>query len=146
MKKIGQLLLLDPYKEKIFFYAYPPDENNKGYTVKCIEAVQLTDSGSMLFTIKWMLLEVLIDSLVGEEYYSQFKSLFKTKFREKEWDLQQEKWLQKIRRYPYYREDNDYIVKYIKTLDVAEDGSVRCTVRQALLAVLEDNLREDLLK
>jgi len=83
MKKTGQLLLLDPYKEKMLFYIYPLNKNKKGYTVKYIKAVQLTDSRSILSTVKWTSLKVLIDSLVGEEYYSQFKGLFKTKFREK---------------------------------------------------------------
>ena len=49
-------------------------------------------------------------------------------------------------RYPCNREDNDYIVEYVESLRVIEDRSIQCTVRQASLAVLEDNLREDLLK
>ena len=62
-----------------------------GYTVESIKAVHLTDNRSMLSTIKWELLKVPIDSLVGKEYYSQFKVLFKTKFGEEKWDLQQKK-------------------------------------------------------
>ena len=73
--------------KEMLFYAYPPDEKNKGYMIEHIEAVHFTDDRSMLFTIKWTLSEVLMDSLVEEEYHSQFKGLFKTKFREKEWDL-----------------------------------------------------------
>ena len=93
MKKTGQLLLLDPYKEKTLFYTYPPDKKNKDYIIKCVETVQFTDGRSMLFTVKWTSLKVPINSLVGKEYHSQFKGLFKTKFGEKEWDLQQKKWL-----------------------------------------------------
>lgn len=87
VKKTGQLLLLDSYKEKILLYAYPPDKKNKDYIIKYIKAVQLINSGSILSTVKWTSLEVPTDSLIGEEYYSQFEGLFKTKFREKEWDL-----------------------------------------------------------
>jgi hypothetical protein len=39
IKKIGQLPLLDPYKEKMLLYIYPPNENKKGYMVKCIKAI-----------------------------------------------------------------------------------------------------------
>ena len=85
--KIGQLPLLGPYKEKMLLYAYPPNKKNKGYIVKYVKAVQLIDNGFILFTVRQALLEVLIDSLVGEEYYSQFEGLFKIKFGEKEWDL-----------------------------------------------------------
>jgi hypothetical protein len=49
-------------------------------------------------------------------------------------------------RYPRNREDNDYIVKHIEAIYIAEDRSIRCTVRWALLVVVEDGLREDLLK
>ena len=49
-------------------------------------------------------------------------------------------------RYLYHRENNNYIVKHVEALHVAEDGSVQCTVRWASLVVAEDNLREDLLK
>jgi len=70
IKRIGQLPLLDPYKEKILLYVYLPNENKKGYIVKYIKAIQPTDSGSILYTIKWTLLEVPTDSLVGEEHYS----------------------------------------------------------------------------
>ena len=87
VKKIGQLPLSNPHEEKILLYAYPPDQKNKDYTVECVKAVQLTDSGSMLSTVKWTSLEVSTDSLVGEEYHSQFEGLFKTKFGEKDWDL-----------------------------------------------------------
>ena len=54
----------------MLFYIYPPDENNKGYIVKYIKAIQLIDSRSILSIIKWTSLEVLTDSLVEEEYYS----------------------------------------------------------------------------
>ena len=68
----------------MLFYAYPPDKKNINYTVKYVKAVYFINSGSILFTVP---LKVLIDSLVGEEHYSQFEVLFKIKFREKEWDL-----------------------------------------------------------
>ena len=70
VKKIGQLLLLGPHRGKMLFYIYLPDEKNKGYIVECVEAVQLTDDRFMLSIIRWALLEVLMDTLVGEEYYS----------------------------------------------------------------------------
>jgi len=70
--------------KEMLFYVYPFNKKNIGYTVKCVEAVHLIDNRSILSTVKWTLLEVLMDSLVGEEYYSQFKGLFKTEFREKE--------------------------------------------------------------
>ncbi|OCL10331.1 hypothetical protein AOQ84DRAFT_387584 [Glonium stellatum] len=146
VKNTGQLQLLRPHKEKMLLYAYPPNEKNNGYTVECVEAVQLTDDGSMLSTVKWTSLQLPMDSLVGEEYHSQFESLFKTNFGEKVWDLQREKRLQKMRRYPRHGKDNDYIVEHVEALDVAEDGSVRCTVRWASSVVAEDDLGEDLLK
>ena len=71
----------------MLLYTYPPNKENKGYMVKYIKAVQLTNNRTILFTVKQMLLEVPINSLVGEKYYSQFKGLFKANFKEKEWDL-----------------------------------------------------------
>ena len=73
----------------MLFYAYPPDKKNKDYIVEYIEAVYFTNDGSMLSIVKWMSSKVLMDNVVGEEHYSQFKGLFKAKFGEKEWDLQQ---------------------------------------------------------
>ena len=67
----------------MLLYIYLPNKKNKGYIVKCVKAIQITDNGFILSTIRQALLEVLIDCLVGEEYYSQFKGLFKIKFREK---------------------------------------------------------------
>ena len=58
-----------------------------GYMVKYIKAVYLIGDGFILSTVRQKPLEVPIDSLVGEEYYSQFKGLFKTKFKKKEWGL-----------------------------------------------------------
>jgi len=52
MKKIGQLLLLDPYKEKILLYIYPPNNKNIGYKVKSIKAIYLIDNGFILSTIR----------------------------------------------------------------------------------------------
>ena len=71
----------------MLLYAYPPNEKNNGYTVEYIKAVQLINDGSMLSTIKQILLQLPMDSLVGEKYHSQFKSLFKMNFREKVQDL-----------------------------------------------------------
>jgi len=68
--------------KKMLLYVYPPNKKSMGYIVKCVKAVHLINNGSMLSTIRWELLEVPIDSLVGEEHYSQFKALFKTKFKE----------------------------------------------------------------
>ena len=73
--------------KEMLFYTYPPNKKNIGYIVKCIKAIHFTDNRSILSIIKQTLLEVLTDSLVGEKYYSQFKGLFKTEFREKKWDL-----------------------------------------------------------
>jgi len=70
--------------KEILLYIYPPNKKNIGYTVKYIETVHLIDNRSILFIIKWTSLKVLPDSLVGEKYYSQFKGLFKTEFKEKE--------------------------------------------------------------
>jgi len=78
---------LDPYKEEILLYIYLFNKKNKGYTVKYIKAVRPIDDRSILSTIRWALLEVLTDSLVREEHYTQFEDLFKTKFKEKKWDL-----------------------------------------------------------
>jgi len=39
VKKIGQLPLLNLYKEKILLYVYLPNKKNKDYIVKCIKAV-----------------------------------------------------------------------------------------------------------
>ena len=71
----------------MLLYIYLPNKKNKGYIVKYIKAVRLTDNRSILSTIRQALLKVLTDSLVREEHYTQFKDLFKTKFREKKWDL-----------------------------------------------------------
>ena len=56
--------------KEMLFYIYLPNEKNIGYIVECVEAVYLIDDGSILSTVKWTSLEVLTDSLVGEEYYS----------------------------------------------------------------------------
>ena len=71
----------------MLLYVYPPNKINIGYTVKCVKAVYLIGDGSMLSTVRQEPLEVLTDSLVEEEYYSQFEVLFKAKFKEKKWDL-----------------------------------------------------------
>jgi len=52
VKKTGQLLLLGPCKEKMLLYVYLFNKKNKGYTVECIEAVQLIDNRFMLSTIR----------------------------------------------------------------------------------------------
>lgn len=51
-----------------------------------------------------------------------------------------------MRRYLRHKENNNYIVEYVEALNVAEDGSVQCTVKWALLVVVEDDFEEDLLK
>jgi len=56
--------------KEMLLYIYPPNKKNIGYTVKCVKAVHLIDNRSILSTMKWTSLKVLIDSLVGEEYYS----------------------------------------------------------------------------
>jgi len=56
--------------KEMLFYIYLLNKKNIGYTVKYIKAVHLTNNRSILSTVKWTLLKVLIDSLVGEEYYS----------------------------------------------------------------------------
>jgi hypothetical protein len=132
--------------KEMLLYAYPPNEKNTGYTVECVEAVHLTDDGFMLSTVRWEPLEVPMDSLVGEEHHNRFEVLFKTNFGEEKWDLQRKKRLQKMVRYPRDGEDNDYIVEHVEALHVAEDGSVRCTVKWASSVVAEDDLGEDLLK
>ena len=108
----------------MLLYAYLFNDKNISYIVKSVKAVYLIDNRSILFTIRQESLKVLMDSLVGEEHYSQFKVLFKIKFREKEWDLQWEKRLQKMGRYPCHGEDNNYIVEYVEALRVAEDESI----------------------
>jgi len=54
----------------MLLYVYPPNNKNIGYIVKSVKAVYLINNRFMLFTIRWELLEVLMDSLVGKEYYS----------------------------------------------------------------------------
>ena len=71
----------------MLLYVYLPNNKNIGYTVKSIKAIYLIDNGFMLSTIRQELFKVLTDSLVEEEYYSQFEVLFKMKFREEEQDL-----------------------------------------------------------
>ena len=71
----------------MLLYIYLPNKKNIGYIVKCVKAVHLIDNQSILSTIRQESLEVPTDSLVGEEHYSQFKVLFKTKFRKEEQDL-----------------------------------------------------------
>jgi len=73
--------------KEMLLYIYPFNKKNINYIVKCIKAVHLIDDRSILSTVKWTLLKVLTDSLVREEYHSQFKGLFKMEFRKKEWDL-----------------------------------------------------------
>ena len=53
----------------MLLYVYLPNKNI-GCTVKSIKAVYLIDDGSILSTIRYKSLEVLTDSLVGEEHYS----------------------------------------------------------------------------
>ena len=71
----------------MLLYVYPPNDKNMGYIVKSIKAIYLINNGFILSTIRQAPLEVLTDRLVGEEYYTQFEVLFKTKFREKKQDL-----------------------------------------------------------
>ena len=71
----------------MLFYIYLFNKKNKGYTVKCVKAVRLINNRFILSTIKQASLEILMDSLVREEYYIQFKDLFKTKFKKEKWDL-----------------------------------------------------------
>ena len=48
---------------------YLPNKNI-GYTIKSIKAIYLIDNRSILSTIRYKSLEILTDSLVGEEHYS----------------------------------------------------------------------------